>query len=434
MPKNSQHRWSTRLAWLAIFLLPWQTRWIIQAVPLMPGQTSEYGTISLYATMIVAFACGLFFWHQHKHHRHAHHLHWLVLWLVWLAVVAIWSSSPIVSWYYLIITLGAIVYYLIARAVSPLVIVSSLVAAGCLQALLALWQWSVSYVYPNTWLGLAEHNPSVLGQSVIVTAAGRLLRAYGSFPHPNILAGFLVVSLMSLTIWYWLDKKRDVVSHTALFMGAKALMFLGLFVTFSRAGLLALIVWQVCTLGLSVWRRQWKLFQTLICSLALFAVMLFASNLCTQGLVLQRLHSNDRLEVISQTERLASWNEAAKMLDFPHLLMGVGPGAYVWAEAEHFPGRQNFQYQPAHMVYLLALAELGLIGLWLLIVVMTNCTVWPKKGTEGRTLAISWLLTLGTLGLFDHWLWSSYSGLTILWLSLGLISVLATHKTTSKST
>jgi hypothetical protein len=428
MHKKLLHSWTARLVWIAIFLLPWQTRWIIGVVSMSNSQNTEYGTISLYGTMILVFLTGLICWLRHHKKKTPNHVRWLMVWIAWLGLAAIWSIMPEVSWYYLLLTIAAIVYYLIVRTVPPIVVASSLVIAGCVQSVMALWQWTVAYIYPNSWLGLAEHDPLDKGQSVIITSAGRILRAYGSLPHPNILAGFLVVSLMALTIWYWLDRRREKPLPTVLFIAGKALMFMGLFVTFSRAGLLALVVSQVVSLGLSLWARRWKLAQIVRSSILLLVLMVIAGNYMTQGLILTRADTSQRLEVISNTERVVSWDEATHLLGLPQLLIGVGPGAYIWAAASYFPGRAAYDYQPTHMAYLLALVEMGLVGLWVLLVVIINCIIWPKRKTEEWIIAVAWVSALATMAVFDHWLWSSYVGLVIIWISVGFITALTTHK------
>ncbi len=433
MRKTIFHRWTERFIWLAIFLLPWQTRWIIHMVPMSNSQNTEYGTVSLYGTMIIVLLLGVVCWRT-KHLVHtSNHLRWLLLWLVWLALAAIWSISPAVSWYYVGLTAVALVYYLIVRSASPIIIVSSLALAGCVQAIMALWQWTVAYVYPNSWLGLAKHDPLELGQSVIVTSAGRILRAYGSLPHPNMLAGFLVISLMSLTIWYWLDRRREKPLPTVLFIAGQALLFLGLFVTFSRAGLLAFVAWLVVVFIASLWSKKTKLMRIAQSSALLLVVMIISGNYITQGLILHRADTTERLEIISNSERIISLDEATRLLGLPQFLIGVGPGAYIWAAASIFPGRASFEYQPVHMTYLLALIEMGIVGLWLLLVVLTNCLIWPKRRTEEWCLALGWIAAVATFGLFDHWLWSSYTGLALLWISVGLVTTLAQHKKVSSS-
>ncbi len=56
----------------------------------------------------------------------------------------------------------------------------------------------------NKYFGLAQQNPGNLGVSVLEIDGYRILRSYGSLPHPNILGGFLFVSII-VGIYLWVN-------------------------------------------------------------------------------------------------------------------------------------------------------------------------------------------------------------------------------------
>ncbi|MBU0581243.1 MAG: hypothetical protein KKA19_08705, partial [Candidatus Margulisbacteria bacterium] len=92
---------------------------------------------------------------------------------------------------------GFILFWLVFRIRFQLSkVVFTFTLAGLTQSVLAIIQFFSQKIIANKWLGLAEHDPGTLGDLVIETSSGRWLRAYGSFPHPNILAGFLVICLL----------------------------------------------------------------------------------------------------------------------------------------------------------------------------------------------------------------------------------------------
>src|SRR5205085_1603672 len=82
-----------------------------------------------------------------------------------------------------------------------------------------------------------------LAPSLAAGLAGQLvLRAFGTFPHPNILGGYLALALVCLPMLWnaWRGGRWPL-------WGAAALLAGGLLATFSRAGWLAALV------GLGAW-------------------------------------------------------------------------------------------------------------------------------------------------------------------------------------
>ena len=57
------------------------------------------------------------------------------------------------------------------------------------------------------FLGESILGPEIPGVAKIVVAGGKILRAYGTFPHPNILAAFLLLGLFSS--YYFLFRNRE---------------------------------------------------------------------------------------------------------------------------------------------------------------------------------------------------------------------------------
>src|SRR5260370_23461792 len=113
------------------------------------------------------------------------------------------------------------------------------------QSLLAGWQAVAPARAPagmlfNGWgRELTSHDQGA--SVVILPIVGRWLRSYGSFPHPNILGGFLALSLAVLTLH--MDPRRRRLGMAAVAMGLAALLL-----TFSRAAWLAILLGGVTML------------------------------------------------------------------------------------------------------------------------------------------------------------------------------------------
>lgn len=400
------------IVWLAFFALPWQTRWIFYSLKI-GNQNYEYGQLSLYGSaLILLVAVLLVVVHNFDWRR----LKWLAPILAWLILSLLWSITPVLSLYYIFLFIIAVGYYILVIQSKWELIYSALISAGIVQSLLAMQQFFQQYVPANKWLGLAEHSPEILGQSVIVVNGLRMLRAYGSLPHPNILAGFLVIVLMLL--FFWQNRRQSQSYYERFFvLLIGAIIFGGLVLTFSRAALLALalgIVWII----ISTLKQQDGYGLRVILSLGIvFLTIITFWSFSLGDILVSRLDSNQRLEIISVEQRLGGFQEAQALLTPENLIVGLGVGTYVQALVVKFPGRNFYDYQPVHSAPVILLIELGLLGALLLIMPLRKISI-----VSANWLQYSLVIPVLVLAIFDHWLVSSYFGLALTFISLGLLA------------
>ena len=88
--------------------------------------------------------------------------------------------------------------------------------SGFLQSLIAIYQFIVQRsVFTSPILakitGESNIGPQISGVAKIVVDGEKIIRAYGTFPHPNILGGFLIFTLL-ITIYLYLEHKRSILS------------------------------------------------------------------------------------------------------------------------------------------------------------------------------------------------------------------------------
>src|SRR5438552_12547854 len=129
--------------------------------------------------------------------------------------------------------------------VSRIVLVAALVASAVVQSALAAGQFLFQQplVAPELQLPWLPGDVSEGGTPVILNSAGeRLLRGFGTFPHPNVLGGYLAMALVCLPVLGVRWPRRAA----ALWWLLGAAISIGLLASFSRAGWLAAVV------GLSV--------------------------------------------------------------------------------------------------------------------------------------------------------------------------------------
>jgi O-antigen ligase len=213
------------------------------------------------------------------------------------------------------------------------------------------------------------------------------LRPYGTFSHPNSLAGFLLVAL--ILIW-WLGKSLPFWLKVFIsILGVSAILL-----SFSR------IAWLVglCSLAYGFWfklsvalkkrgvRRNFTFYFLLFTFfIGLGAIFFLAPRLSGQEAVMQRL----------ELTRLA-----ISMFQM-NPLSGVGLNNFIVHLPQFYQSGSVYLLQPVHNIFLLVAAETGLVGLviflWFLIL------TFKKLLITNYYLLITALIVILVLGLFDHY-------------------------------
>jgi hypothetical protein len=411
---------------LTVFLIPWQTRWIFFDQNLA-GSIWEYGRVSLYASMLtLVLALVFFYWQQHKKVNFrkifdSSRNKILILTIFYFWLVNLFSPIPQIAIYYLALILLAIIWLALSHRVSLKLIYGSLLASGAVQGCLAIWQTMQQRVLSNKWFGIAEHLPEIPGTSVVEYGLNRVLRAYGSLPHPNILGGFLVIASLA-GLWWWAhiyeQAKKDnwsgpnikrYLGQLFLVVAGLVVVVMGLLLTFSRSALVALLLIIIISLFIALWKQAWLKTQVLFKFLIITGLLFLGSQLLFPGAWTARWQIEQRLEVQSVTQRVSSWQQIHWQGPKAFLFgQGLGMNTYVNLEAD----QPAYDSQPIHNIFLLAFAEVGLIGILLLLNLLRLFR--PKKiGEQWPALLIA-ILVLGSL---DHYLWTSWTG----WLLLAII-------------
>ncbi len=224
------------------------------------------------------------------------------------------------------------------------------------------------------------------------------LRPYGTFSHPNVLAGFLVLSLPVLAF-------NDRILPSFLTNISIGVGIVGGFLTFSRAAILVLIT--ECFLYL---KRRLKLFLFLLGVLVLLPIVFvrFASAL-----------NFDYISIIRR-EELA---EIALKYFEENPLLGVGLNNFivVSSSSSFISGASRF-LQPVHNIYLLSLAETGIVGSigFLVFLLFPLIRLITRSKNDRAKLLIQLYLIILFLGLFDHYFLTLPQGQRMLFVIWGL--------------
>ena len=417
------------LFYLFVFLLPLQTRWI-----LAPGNINngywEYGTFSIYGTEILLWAILLLYFVYLIRTAKKEERMWNLsarggiflscLGLLSISILSIaWALNTQTAWLstFRLIEAIALWVFVVNFSFHSRRLFWVIVSSGFVQSMFAVLQFCTKNVFASKWLGMAAQSPIMFsGESVIETTCGRFLRAYGTFPHPNILGGFLAVAAI-LSIWLFLSSKNKMESVISLLFVIENMIGLGL--TFSRSAYFAFILSSIICLAMAILyskksqQSQKGIFITLV-----FIFFVLAFSILNQGLVFSRINAGSRLEQKSFFERGELLQESIQIIS-RHPLLGAGIGNYtVAAHNEINPQKKSWEYQPVHSLYFLIASELGALGfLFFLSAIFLVCAYsWHKKNFIGFCIITSFIV----IGFFDHYLWSLYPGIMLFWLGIGI--------------
>ncbi len=228
------------------------------------------------------------------------------------------------------------------------------------------------------------------------------LRPYSTFPHPNVFAAFLLIGIL---IFEYLRNSR--VKFSTFFYGLVIILSsVALFLTFSRvvAGLYSIVL-------LYFLRKRLKWLLIIFLLLLPFLYVRFHSAF-----------NFDQLSLIRREELAV----AAFELWHNSPIFGVGLNNFIYelAEGSIVSGEVRF-LQPVHMIFLLTLAETGVIGFFGLaaifyapMLLMRNIIRSKFKRHDLIILVYGWICVV-VMGLFDHFFLTLAQGLRIFFLLWG---------------
>ncbi|MDF1497335.1 MAG: O-antigen ligase family protein [Patescibacteria group bacterium] len=448
---------------LTILLLPLQTRWFSNST--LAGWPFEQGRLSFYISwipLIITIILSFFVPKTNLSKKLRINLFWFVVLLGAINIV----STPVDirasgMWWIQIFLLTAFFITLLRANISLKSILSWFVISLIPHAILAFVQVSLQYVHGWSWIGVATQDPKNLGVSVVEAGDLRFLRAYGGFPHPNILGGFMTFGILIAT-WIstnvpfdQLKNKIDARGSTPTQGGGRGIFLIttiplfamALFYSFSRSAWIALAVslslvlvklpfdqiknkidarWGTPTHGGGrgiISLRSLGVLFFIIATFSFFAYLNWELFSTRVGLAPEPA----RLEIQSTSARSDSLTDGIKVFQ-AYPIFGTGPNSELPAlsaiERPLVKGGDLTQgvksgdfrpLEPPHNVFVLILANFGTAGAliifgFLLFLLRQILIHWRSGDSNLRSLSVALLFSWLIISLFDHYLYTLWSG------------------------
>jgi len=262
------------------------------------------------------------------------------------------------------------------------------------QGFLALLQFSGGSSVGLLFLGESNVVNGMIGSSFLELKGALYLRGYGTFPHPNVLGGWLISNI--LLGWYLFDNMKRKRGYSIILMVISSLV---LVLTFSRITLLLCgLIWLSFVLKIFITDKKGKDFSFL-------------------GLVSERVLNLFNGGDTSWSDRLSLMRSSFYIIK-KNFLMGVGLGNFTSNMGDTAPRSNNgiLLLQPVHNVFLLMVSELGILGTGL----FGTLLYFFFKNRKWRTRFVMCLLSIFIIGMFDHYLLSLPQGLGLFFLMIVL--------------
>jgi len=270
-----------------------------------------------------------------------------------------------------------------------------------LESLLAVSQISKGGSLNGIWWWLGERSFSfnTIGIAQMSVFGSGLVRAYGTFSHPNSLAGFLLVSL--ILWWRWRDKIKNIWWWTITWLA-----LVGIVLTGSRT------IWSLTlVLGLFLLIKSFKnKFPFLVLGLVLISVLIWIINFNYP--MENFLGGWDENGWIKRNQLNASAIEMTKQNPW----FGVGLGNFLTKLPEFQKDNQIFWLQPVHNILLLMVSEIGWVGVVVLIWMINN--FFKNKRIDKFGLIMFGIVMLS--GMVDHYWLTLPQNMWLLALIFGL--------------
>lgn len=302
------------------------------------------------------------------------------------------------------------------------------VISAAFQSFIAIGQAIMQKDLGLWFLGEGPLSPGMINVAKFVSQGTRVLRSYGTLPHPNVLAAILAVAIFFLLYWYFSENKKGGARlQLLIFVPVYFVLLFALFLTFSRG---ITLIFLLVLAGWFFWLflKDKKTFGLKI----FYALIVLTITYSLLGTVFYRKAVIDRYWTsFSYKEEAVSfrmfYNGLALKMIAKNPVLGVGIGNFV-PRMDDFLAKplQPWLYQPVHNIFLLVGAETGIFGLiafgyFLFYFFRKTWQRLKKNGFTPDSLFFSLFSVFILFGLFDHFFLTLQPAKLMFWLVLGIM-------------
>lgn len=245
------------------------------------------------------------------------------------------------------------------------------------------------------WFGERSFSSNTPGIAQAIIDNQLILRPYATFPHPNVYAGFLLVSSI---IFFFTNEINKSIKKMLMFLT----FILGILISFSRSSVLSgiIISFIYCLQRFSIKKNNLLLIS--LVSVGAFSLLLFSGKISSENPI------TERIDLISKSSKMIKNN----------LFFGVGLNNYL-VRLPDYGSRPGFpsNLQPVHNIYLLILAE---VGIFVSTIVGYLFAITFKKTIKANGVEFFLLLAIVIIGFFDHYWLTLQQGQIIFTVVLGI--------------
>ncbi len=390
-------QWNKLLMFLFIFFLPTQLgKHFFLPFSYLSGVRVDYLAPTIYLTDIIVFLLVIFnFKTVFKFFKNKK----IIISLFLLLINVLFSRLPIISFYWLIKIIEFLAVISMAKKMLKTLKEKSILTAFLLSGLFELFLAIAQLINKHSVQGIFYYfgerliSLSMPGVAKASFQGVEFLRPYGTFSHPNSLAGFfLVLYFLVLT-----NKKfnRYLILKYLFLLVSSLLIFL----SFSKIAILTYLFLSVIYYLKSSIKIKCRL-----CVLARLFMIVVVSLIFLQA-------TTDPLTISKRIELVKS--SITIILHYP--IYGVGLGSYLVEQAKFSSKYYLFFNQPVHNIFLLYFSEVGiLIGSLILFLSLIKVNQLIKVSPY---VFSALMLT----GLFDHYWLTLQQNFLLMGLAMGVI-------------
>jgi hypothetical protein len=410
-----------------LFCVPFQIRTLIHGgTAFMTGNFCPYTTFFFYltdlllVTAIVLYGVALFVGEIRNPVNYGDEkVALMVVLLIAVAMAGIFLAPDRILAFFLVfrmILFGFLYLMIVNESVSRDEVLFWLIAGIIFQAIIAFAQYFLQKSVGLYFLGEPIISPDTLNVAKVDWNGIKVLRAYGTFSHANILGGAIFMAVVA-GFYRFRNNLKFLLPVIAILTAA-------LLLTFSRSAFFAVVAAFLIYIAVNENRTALKY---IILGFSLLIFFIVAFNL--EEIFFQRFLLGGDAEAGSMRLKYMDMSEHM-IFDHP---FGVGPGGFI-------PAMQNYSYiklepwvfQPAHNVFMMVANELGIIGFgiftllfgYIFFRLIKIVSVRLKEEEEklfGYTL-IALITGIMTISLFDHYFYTIYQGQALMFIFLALAS------------